>query len=288
MFGNAFTGLVSKEMLRLRSLVAINVKNGKVQKQKHRMPMLIWPASQPFYHISCEILGPLPVSKGHKYIFMIGDNFSRWFEAIPLQDIKANTVCDALIDAWITRFGVPEYIHSDNGVQFTSKLYKDVCHKLGMEPTYSTPYYPQGNAKVERINRRLEDGLAKYCEENQSQWSELLQGFMMAYRSAVHESTGQTPFIVVFGQEMRMAIDFLYPTSTDFRSPQNFQSAIQDKLVHNSQLFEYVRSKCALEHRRQKLIFDKKIYGPSYKEQDLVLVHSPVVKIGQSTKLKSH
>ena len=72
---------------------------------------------------------------------------------------------------------------------------------------------------------------------------------------------------------MRMPIDFLYPTSTDFRSPQNFQSAIQDKLVHNSQLFEYVRSKCALEHRRQKLIFDKKNYGPSYKEQDLVLVH---------------
>ena len=35
-------------------------------------------------------------------------------------------------------------------------------------------------------------------------------------------------------------------------------------------------------------MFDKKIYGPSYKEQDLVLVHSPVVKTGQSTKLKSH
>ena len=108
-----------------------------------------------------------------------------------------------------------------------------------------TPYHPQGNAKVERINRTLEDGSARYCEENQSQTSELLQGFMMAYRSAVHESTGQTPFRVVFGQEMRMPIDFLYPTSTDFRSPQNYQSAIQDKLVHNSQLFEYVRSKCA-------------------------------------------
>ena len=159
---------------------------------------------------------------------MIGHNFSRWLEAIPLQDMKANTVCDALIDAWITRFGFPKYIHSDNGVQFTSKLYKDVCHKLGMEPTYSTPYHPQVNAKVERLNKTLEDGLAKYCDENQTQWSELLQGFMMAYGSAVHESTGQTPFRVIFGQEMRMPIDFLYPTLTDFRSPQNFQSAIQD------------------------------------------------------------
>ena len=111
---------------------------------------------------------------------MIGDNFSRWFEAILLQDIKANTVFDAFIDAWITRFGVPEYTHSDNGVEFTSKLYKYVCYKLGMEPTYSTPYHPQGKAKVERINRTVEDGLAKYCEENQTQWSELFQAFMMA------------------------------------------------------------------------------------------------------------
>ena len=162
-------------------------------KTKNRIPMLIWP-------ISCDILGPLSVSKGHKYFFLIGDNFSRWFEAIYLQDIKTNTVCDALIDAWITRFDVQEYIHSDNGVQFTLELQKDVGHKLGMESTYPTIYHPQGNAKVDRIKRTLKDGLAKFCDENPTQWSELLQGFMMAYRSAVHESSGQTPFRVIFGQ----------------------------------------------------------------------------------------
>ena len=83
-----------------------------------------------------------------------------------------------------------------------------------------------------------------------------------------------------------MPIDFLYKTSTEFRSPQNFQSAIQDKLEHNSLLFEHVRSKFAREHRRQKLILDIKIHGPPYIEQDFVLVHSSVVKTGQSTKLK--
>ena len=94
-------------------------------------------------------------------------------------------------------------------------------------------------SEVERISRTVEDGLAKHCEENQTEWSELMQRFMVAFRSAIHESTGQLPFRVIFGQEMRMPIDFLYPTSTDFRSPQIFQSAIQDKLDHNSQLFDY-------------------------------------------------
>ena len=87
----------------------------------------------PFYHISCDILGPLPLSTGKK-IFMISEIISRWFDAILLQKIKSNAVYDDLIDALITRFGVPEYIHSDNGVKLTSKFYTDICKNLGMEP----------------------------------------------------------------------------------------------------------------------------------------------------------
>ena len=46
-----------------------------------------------------------------------------------------------------------------------------------------------------------------------------------------------------------------------------------------------MRSKSALEHRRQKLTFHKKNYGPSFKEQDLVMLHSRKRSID---KLKSH
>ena len=52
---------------------------------------------------------------------MFGDHFTRWFEAVPLQDIKADTICSTFLDQWVTRFGVLEYIHSDNGSQFTSR-----------------------------------------------------------------------------------------------------------------------------------------------------------------------
>ena len=68
---------------------------------------------------------------------MISENFSRWFDAIPLQKIKSNAVYDDLIDALITRFGVPEYIHSDYGIKLTSKFYTYICKNLGMEPIYS-------------------------------------------------------------------------------------------------------------------------------------------------------
>ena len=65
---------------------------------------------------------------------------------------------------------------------------------------------------MERINRTLGDGLAKCCEERHEIWSVDLQAVVMTYSSAVHESTGQAGFWLVFGREMRMPIDMLYPT----------------------------------------------------------------------------
>ena len=114
-------------MLRIGWLVALNAKVKKKAKQKHRQPMTLWPSSEPFYHVSVDIMGPLPMSKGYKYILMIGDNFSRWFEAIPLMEITAKAVCMSFIESWVSRYGIPEYIHSDNGVQFTSNLFRDMC-----------------------------------------------------------------------------------------------------------------------------------------------------------------
>ena len=138
--------------------------------QKHRHSMQIWPNSEPFHHVSVDILGPLPESNGFRYILMMGDNFTRWFEAVPLADVTAVSVCNAFLDSWVTRYGVPDYIHSDNGPQFTSSLFKNMCERLQLTQTRTTPYNPQGNAKVERINHTLEDGLAKYCGENHSTW----------------------------------------------------------------------------------------------------------------------
>ena len=92
---------------------------------------------------------------------MMGDNFSRWFKAVPLADVTAVSVCNAFLYSWVTPYGVPDYIHSDNGPQFTSSLFKNMCERLQLTQTRTTPYHPKGNAKVERINRTLEDGLAK-------------------------------------------------------------------------------------------------------------------------------
>ena len=60
-----------------------------------------------FDHVHIDIVGPLPLVKGHSYFLTCVDCFTRWPEAIPLTNISAETVAQAFVLGWIARFGVP-------------------------------------------------------------------------------------------------------------------------------------------------------------------------------------
>ena len=80
-------------------------------------------ASYPFHHIGIDFMGALPLSNGNKHILVIGDHFTKWYEAIPLPDQTAVTAANALVEYWISRFGCPNSLHSDQGRNFESKLF---------------------------------------------------------------------------------------------------------------------------------------------------------------------
>ena len=69
-------------------------------------------------------MGPLPLSKRNRHILVIGDQFKKWYEAIPVPDQTAVTTANALVDHWIRRFGCPRIPHSDQGRNFESKLFE--------------------------------------------------------------------------------------------------------------------------------------------------------------------
>ena len=78
-------------------------------------------ASKPSFQFSTvgfDFLGPVPPSAGKQYIPLIGDHFIKWHEAIALPNQSAPTTAKALMDHWITQFGYPESLHSDQGRNF--------------------------------------------------------------------------------------------------------------------------------------------------------------------------
>ena len=126
-------------------------------------------------------MGPLPLSNGNKHILVIGDHFTKWYEAIRLPDQTATTTANVLVDHWISRFGCPHSLHSDQGRNFESKLFEQLMQILEMEKTRTTPFHPQSNAVIERMNKTLQNMLAKFITEEQSNWSQQLPYVMMAY-----------------------------------------------------------------------------------------------------------
>ena len=75
-----------------------------------------------FDHVHIDIVGPLPYADCFRYLLTCVDRFTRWPEAIPLVDIRAETVADAFFSGWIACFGTPATITTDTGAQFESKL----------------------------------------------------------------------------------------------------------------------------------------------------------------------
>ena len=147
---------------------------------------------------------------------MIGDHFTKWYEAIPRPDQTAATTSDALLECSICCFGCPYSIHTDRGTNSESQLFANLLQKLEIDKTRTTAFDRQSNSVIERMNRTLLNILAKCIAGDQTNWSVKLAYVLMAYRSSVYEPTGFTPNDCVLGHEISRPLELTYrpPPST--------------------------------------------------------------------------
>ncbi|GFX76989.1 hypothetical protein TNCV_2079561 [Trichonephila clavipes] len=161
----------------------------------------------PFERIAFDILGPLPrTASGNKYLLVVMDYFTKWPEVYPIPDQEAPTVAEAVVQHWISRYGVPLQLHSDQGRNFVSAVLKGVCELLGIDKTKTTPLHPQSDGMVERFNRTILNNLSLMVSKNQQDWDQKVPLFLLAYRSAVHETTGYSPSQMLFGRNLRLPL----------------------------------------------------------------------------------
>jgi hypothetical protein len=236
--------------------------------------------------VSMDICGPFPqTERGNKYILVITDQFTKWTEAIPIPNLEAKTVADAFISNFSSKFGNPLSIHTDQGSNFESKLFKEVCDLLDIKKTRTTSMRPQSNGMVERFNRTLAVMLTAYCESNQTAWDVYLPILAGAYRSSVHSSTGFTPNRLMFGEEVRM------PLSLTVSKPEE-RNISHEEYVANLQAKIQETHELARKHIKKNSTYQKKHYDVNAKlkifhENQAVWLFEPIKKVHVCYKLTS-
>ena len=88
-----------------------------------------------------------------------------------MKNMEASTIVQILMNEFITRYGVPEILHTDQGRNFESSLIKELCRTLGINKTRTLPYHPQSDGMVERFNRTLLNMLSITTDENVQNWT---------------------------------------------------------------------------------------------------------------------
>ena len=80
-----------------------------------------------FNHVHIDVVGPLLPSGGCAYLLTMVDRYTWWPEAVPVPDVQMAMLARAFLYNWVTRFGVPRLLTSDQGAQFKTTMWGPCC-----------------------------------------------------------------------------------------------------------------------------------------------------------------
>jgi hypothetical protein len=109
----------------------------------------------PFRGWGIDLIGQInpPSSKGHKFVLLATNYFTKRVAVIPLKKVTSKNMVEFVKEHIIYRFGIPQTITTDQGTQFTSSKFTDFAESMGIKLLNSSPYYAQANGQVEASNK---------------------------------------------------------------------------------------------------------------------------------------
>lgn len=181
--------------------------------------------SGPFRHVHIDLAGPFTMRRvkdqpvrgksgrtkatlsteqsGQGYICLMVDYFTKAAEFAPIIDKSADTVARVVHDSWFMRYGIPEWITTDNGTEFAG-AFRHQLERFGIEHIQTSAYHPQSNGAVERLVRTMKSMLAAKVAGAAHDWAALLPQLRMEYMQRRHSVTGYSPNELVHAQRLRL------------------------------------------------------------------------------------
>lgn len=183
--------------------------------------------------ISMDFITDLPPSGGCTSLWVIKDRLSKNFVLQPMSTMKAPECAEAFLDCWVRHHGLPRAITSDRGTNWTSRFWRRMCERLGVEQRLSSAYHPQTDGGPERINQEVEAYLRKFINMEQSDWKYWCPVAQLALNGREHSAIGTTPFFATHGfhapHPAAETVDrAMLPANSDEKKADNFVKKIRD------------------------------------------------------------
>ena len=192
----------------------------------------------------------------------------------PVKDQKATTVAACLFDKYITEHGLPESFHSDQGGQFQGHLFQELCTLMGIDKTRTTPYWPQGDGAVERVHRTIKDHIARRLHEHGHEWDRVVNQVQFCYNTAIHSTTGHSPFFLTHGREPILPVHVLLGHRPSDITSQHSEFA-KDLQIKFTKAYKSVQDLTHQAQKSQAHYYDRKTRFRNYAPGEMVMMKNP-------------
>jgi hypothetical protein len=207
-------------------------------------------------------------SKGHRFILVATDYFTKWTKAVPLRNMTRQEVISFVHEHIIYQFGVPQTLMTDQEPSFISHQFKEFTESVRIKLLNSSLYYAQANGQAEASNKVLIKIIKKTIKDNPRRWHEKLLEALWAHRTSRHGATKVTPFKLVYGQEavlpVEISLQSLKVTGQDSLSAKEYHELMMDKIDD----LPKSRFKALEEIEKEKIkiveAYNKRVVGKSF------------------------
>ncbi|KAK3104940.1 hypothetical protein FSP39_013542 [Pinctada imbricata] len=248
-----------------------------------RAPLKNITTSEPLELVCMDYLCLERSKGGFESVLVITDHFTKYSIAVPTRNQTARTTAEALFKNFILHYGIPAKLHSDQGANFESKVIKELCALLNIDKSRTTPYHPMGNGQCERFNRTLINMLGTLEEHQKQDWKSYISPLVHAYNCTRHDTTGISPYKLMFGREPRLPIDMAFGTYHQPEQHRNTTKYIEDLKSRMKYAYDIAQKNTQKNQQKHKKNYDIKVNASSLEVGDRVLVR--IVKFDGRHKL---
>ena len=190
------------------------------------IPKVHWP-SRPWESLQIDIAGEFKAApSSSRFLLVVTDLHSKWPEIAMCSDITSSSVIRFLSDLFV-RWGIPSFITTDNGTQFTSHEFSDFLLRMGIEHVRTPLFTPQANGGVERLNRSIKESLKAQLAED-IPFPIAVQNFLLTYRSTPHALTMKSPAELMIGRKLKLPLHSIAPMRPQLTdAQQSLQKSVQ-------------------------------------------------------------